>query len=240
VKPANFEPHFGECAEHGRYQQSFLKSGETRPRFLPGCPACAQQRHTEELLGRAAVPPRFRDRTFENFTAISVQQRRTKEIIEAYAEGFRETFLPRGTSMVLVGTPGTGKTHLACAVLNNLMRVVPPVYGVYATVPDALLRVKDTWSRDSTEHEREAIRRFVRPDLLILDEVGVQFGSEAEKMILFQIINGRYELSKPTIVISNLDEAGVIANLGERCVDRLREGGGQVVVFNWQSHRRAA
>ena len=45
---------------------------------------------------------------------------------------------------------------------------------------------------------------FIRPDLLILDEVGVQFGSETEKMILFEIINGRYEQLKPTIVISNL------------------------------------
>ena len=44
---------------------------------------------------------------------------------------------------------------------------------------------------------------FIRPDLLILDEVGVQFGSETEKMILFEIINGRYEQLKPTIVISN-------------------------------------
>ena len=80
---------------------------------------------------------------------------------------------------------------------------------------------------------------FIRPDLLILDEVGVQFGSETEKMILFEIINGRYEQLKPTIVISNLADA-LTDYLGERVVDRLREGGGRMLIFDWPSYRRQA
>lgn len=78
---------------------------------------------------------------------------------------------------------------------------------------------------------------MVEPDLLILDEVGVQHGSDTEKLILFEIINGRYEAARPTIVISNLDAAGLEQFLGERAFDRLREGGGRLVVFDWESHR---
>src|SRR5690606_23131134 len=98
--------------------------------------------------------------------------------------------------------------------------------------------VKDTYRRDSTQTEAEAIASFVTPDLLILDEVGVQFGSDTEKLILFEIINGRYESMKPTIVISNLAIGELEAYLGERAFDRLREGGGKAVVFDWPSYRR--
>ena len=48
------------------------------------------------------------------------------------------------------------------------------------------------------------LRRFVDYELLILDEVGIQFGTETERLILFQLLNERYTQVKPTILISNL------------------------------------
>ena len=73
--------------------------------------------------------------------------------------------------------------------------------------------------------------------MLILDEVGVQFGSETEENLLFDIINTRYEDRKPTILISNLDGAGVKKYLGERAFDRIREDGGKLIPFTWSSYR---
>ena len=78
------------------------------------------------------------------------------------------------------------------------------------------------------------------PDLLILDEVGVQFGSDAEKLILFEIINTRYQDMKPTILISNLTLVELGKYIGERVVDRMREGGGAILSFDWDSYRGAA
>ena len=74
-------------------------------------------------------------------------------------------------------------------------------------------------------------------DLLILDEVGVQFGSDTEKLILFDVLNERYEKRRPTLVLSNLSLPDVEQYLGERIFDRLREDGGEAVVFDWESHR---
>jgi DNA replication protein DnaC len=74
-------------------------------------------------------------------------------------------------------------------------------------------------------------------DALIIDEVGVQFGSDTEKMIVFDIIDGRYSNMLPTILISNLALPDVKELIGERAIDRLREDGGVVVAMKWDSNR---
>lgn len=68
----------------------------------------------------------------------------------------------------------------------------------------------------------------------------MQFGSETEKLILFEILNGRYEHVLPTILISNLTETELIQYIGTRCHDRLQEGGGASLSFLWESYRRQA
>jgi DNA replication protein DnaC len=71
----------------------------------------------------------------------------------------------------------------------------------------------------------------------VLDEVGVQYGTDAEKQIAFEIINTRYENLRPTIIISNLNAAELTTFIGERVMDRLKENGGRLLVFDWPSHR---
>ncbi len=109
--------------------------------------------------------------------------------------------------------------------------------SLFISVMAAIRRVKETYSKKSEETEQEAIDRFLQPDLLILDEVGVQFGSDTEKMILFEIINGRYENMMPTIIISNLTAQELGAFIGDRVMDRMTEGGGVVLAFDWDSKR---
>lgn len=107
----------------------------------------------------------------------------------------------------------------------------------FTTVLRAIRSIKDTWTRGSSVSESQAIAALVFPDLLILDEIGVQFGSEVEKTILFDIMNERYEKRRPTILMSNLTPKEVEQYLGERVYDRLREDGGQAIVFDWESER---
>ena len=112
--------------------------------------------------------------------------------------------------------------------------------AVFTTVSKMARRVREAKSFASEETESQAIGVFVYPDLLIVDEVGLQSGTDAEARTLFDIINERYEQRKPTVFLSNLDLDGVKAALGERVFDRLREDGGEVVTFAWGSHRGRA
>ncbi len=235
------------CAAHGAFESICYFAGAwTR---CPACTAEAQRREEaaeaqrkldlriaawERRLGHAGIPERFRDRTLDTYLAATPGQRAALEFARHYADDF-DAVLATGRSALFVGKFGTGKTHIAVGIALQIMRARRT--ALFITTVRALRRVKDTWSRDSKETESQAIASLVFPDLLILDEVGVQFGSEAEKIILFDVLNERYEKRKPTLLLSNLPTTDVRAFLGERIYDRLREDGGQFVAFDWESHR---
>lgn len=140
-----------------------------------------------------------------------------------------------GACLIFCGDIGTGKTHLSIGIAHAVLE--QGGQAVFTSVRGAVAAVKATWEHGAEKTEPQVLRELVSPDLLILDEVGVQFGSDTEKLIMFDIINGRYEARRPTIIISNLALGELEKFLGARAVDRLREGGGKVVVFDWESYR---
>ena len=97
--------------------------------------------------------------------------------------------------------------------------------------------VRESKSYDSDVSESEVIAAFGGYDLLIIDEVGVQSGTEAESRALFDVFNERYQNMKPTILISNLSPEGFKAAVGDRIADRVKEDGGEVLIFDWESSR---
>jgi DNA replication protein DnaC len=77
-------------------------------------------------------------------------------------------------------------------------------------------------------------------DLLIIEEIGTGAGSDDERAKIFQVVNRRYEAMLPTVLVSNLDMDALKKEIGERVIDRMREGSRSLVVFDWQSHRGVA
>lgn len=176
---------------------------------------------------------RYLDKSFDNYIADTQGKKnalsKCKELCDSLIAK------EQGNNIIMVGGVGTGKTHLANAMVKKLYR-----NGIYATrmnLIDIVRDLKSTWSKDSDISESELLSLYHERGLLIIDEVGIQFGSDTEKMFLFNIINGRYEECMPTVIISNLDVNGVKNVIGERCVDRLREDGGKVIAFDWGSNR---
>lgn len=237
------------CETHGAFDaRCYLGDAWT------GCPTCAAEEKAREQdeadakvradavtrwqrkIGDAGIPERFRDRRLATYAAKLSGQQRALDFANAYAAQFAE-IRKTGRSALFIGLPGTGKTHLAVGIGLEVMEHHGAAV-LFTTVMRAVRRVKDTWGRDSRESESEAIAALVFPDLLILDEVGVQFGSDTEKLLLFDILNERYERRRPTILMSNLALDEVEAYLGERVFDRLREDGGEFIPFDWPSHRK--
>lgn len=238
------------CEHHGDYQSRNVFGS-----IWSRCPACEQlrrekeeaekaarerderRRRWEQKLGESGIPYRFQDRRLANYIADNDGKKRALAFAEKFAAEFENKAYITGQSAVFVGKPGTGKTHLAAGIGLALMAEGYSV--LFCTVMRAIRRVKDTWGSRG-QSESEAIATLVEPDLLILDEVGVQFGSETEKLIMFDILNERYEKRKSCLLLSNLATDEVFAFLGERILDRMKEDGGEVIAFNWDSYRGKA
>jgi len=238
-----------KCDIHGEYESRQIIGA-----IFSKCPECGRIEHEKSVrekaqrardesairwqskLGEACIPERFKSRRLDNFTADGKGQQDALDICMKFAEDFPAN---AGKSLLFLGLPGTGKTHLSVGICQMIMELHGST-ALFTSAMKMLQRIKGTWNPRSEESELNAIKVFVRPDLLVLDEIGVQFGSETEKNILFHVINERYERNKPVILISNLTLKEIVPYLGERVYDRLREDGAESVVFAWESFRSKA
>ncbi|MBN3839238.1 ATP-binding protein [Burkholderia sp. Ac-20349] len=242
------------CDKHGSYIEMSSNFGGVQR--WAGCPKCMEERDAEQAAQDAAeirrnarrtslmtgwqeaeIPKRFANASFKSYTVESPAQQTALDACAEYAQSW-EAILESGRNLIMCGRPGTGKTHLSVAIARVVAR--KGALPFFARTYEAVQFVRESYRPGSKLSERESIARFVEPDLLILDEVGVQGGGDNEQMILFAILNGRYDACKPTIVISNEPLEGIERYLTPRVVDRLREGGGQVLTFEWQSYRGRA
>lgn len=194
-----------------------------------------KERKTASLMRLAQFPLRYQGASLSDFLPINDGAAGALKACCNYVDAW-ELNRRNGVGLMLLGNVGTGKTLLACALGSEIIgRYLATVRYVKAS--DLLREVKSTYSKGASQTDDEVIRRFASYDLLIIDEAGVQFGTEAERMILFEIINLRYENVRPTLIISNLAIAALCEMAGDRVIDRMRENGGKVVRFEWQSYR---
>jgi len=247
VEPRERTEH---CPKHGEFtSRAYTLYGGGRVHWSR-CKPCGEERRAEheateaarrateeakrhaDRLDRAGIPQRFRTRTLASFIAESEAQRKALGIATEFAEAF-DTRYAEGANLIFAGLPGTGKSHLALGIAQAIM---PRWHSVYITARELVMKLRATWRQDSEVSEVEMQQTFCRTHLLIIDEVGVQFGTEAERLQLFGVIDDRYREQRPTILLTNLDAAGFREFIGARAFDRLKECG-EWVPFHWDSYR---
>lgn len=252
----NLQVSMKSCPSHGEYQsERFSFAGNS---WWSRCPTCdkleiekdaarqrerdeaeraeRQQEARERVAWRAGIESRFLGADLPSWQAVTLAEKKAADFARRYVDSF-PAIKTQGRSAAFVGNPGTGKTHLACAIAQELLRQEYDV--VYSTVQRLMRRIKATWERETREEtEAEALAVFSTADLLIVDEVGVQFGSDFERNVLFEIIDTRWANCLPMLLISNLPARELQKYLGPRAIDRLNHNSLGIVAFDWETKRK--
>lgn len=247
------------CAAHGPFMSKGFKF--SRPASSVGehelwsaCPVCLatleeiRRRKEVEALARdleykiqeriasACIPQRFVGKSLTNYTAESDGQRRVLAIAQDYVNAFAR-YRKRGDSLVFAGLPGTGKSMLSMLILQEVCR--QGYDARYVTCQGLIQAIRRTWGKDGEGRESAVVDEFADASLLVIDEIGVQSGTDNEKALLFDVLDRRYSEMRPTIFGTNLDKVQFQEFVGDRVWDRLTETA-RWVPFGWESYRPRA
>ena len=173
---------------------------------------CAPAERAGRLLERANIPPRYRHASFDNFivnpgnpvTGRILQN--TLTVAGSYAREFPAGLRKQG--LLFIGDPGTGKTHLAVAVLRRL--IARGFEGVFLDYQQLLDQLRQSYDSAAGGGSREAYRLALECEVLLLDDLGAQKITDWVEDTITSIITHRCNHNKPLIATTNLrdPEAG--------------------------------
>lgn len=114
-----------------------------------------ERERMERRLAGVMIPPRFQGRTFDSYIAQNDGQRKALKVCRKYADDFAEN-KRLGRCLLLLGMPGTGKTHLATAIAGHVVCNSASVTAAYRTVSTILQFVKGSFDREAEYTEAQA------------------------------------------------------------------------------------
>ncbi len=134
----------------------------------------------------------------------------------------------------LLGARGVGKTWMSCGLVNAFCD--QGRYAKYMDAMDYFLELKATYERNSEKTQQQIEAGYIRPELLILDEVHERGDTQWEDRMLTRLVNKRYSAVLSTVLISNQKQDVFMDRVGESIADRVYDGGG-LFVCDWGSMR---
>ncbi len=193
------------------------------------------------MIRESKLGKRFESRTFKNFQ-VNDKNRGAYETTKQYAREFSK-YKRNGTGLLLTGSYGTGKTHLAAAICHELIRGNhQPIFG---TMISLLGNIKATYGDEYAEEtEQQILNKYINCDLLIIDDLGKERPTEWALEQLYYVINSRYEDCKPIVITTNYADKlvsrltckdnietaeAIVSRIHEMCVG---------VLMNWEDYRK--
>lgn len=189
-----------------------VEDGKGCEYYLPA--AGIAQKESEFRRTRAMMPFEFMNLTGKDFdwTRYRADVSKQKRTVNQYIVNY-ERFRDNGMGLYIYsGTKGSGKTMLACCLLNEISKRYPGSVKFINTLDFLEMTKKGFRGEDETKPLYEA-------GLLVIDDIGVQMSKEWADTVFYRLINNRYTERKPTVYTSNATIDGL--KMDDRITDRI-------------------
>lgn len=190
----------------------------------------AHEAKVEKLLERCGIPARYSEADLNDLTSVP------EDVRGRYADvaGRLLQLMGNPCILALLGKRGPGKTWMGCGLVREFCQAGRPAR--YLDVMDYFVEVKQTYSDRARRDESQVETDYVRPHLLVIDELHERGDTPWEDRMLTRLINKRYAANVATVLISNDDIRTFMSRVGDSIKDRILDGGG-FIPCDWQSLR---
>ena len=160
---------------------------------------CERTQQSESLLKAAQIPRRYEHCDFESF---DTRPDPTVRMAKVYSQKLVEEY-PTDFGLLFAGPTGVGKTHLAVAVLRELMvrKGVPCLYYDFLKL---LKDIRDSYNPVSHTSELRVLGPVLDVEVLLLDDLAASDPTDWVRETLAHIINSRYNEKRVTLITTTL------------------------------------
>lgn len=192
---------------------------------------------TPEKIMKSFVPKKFLDRSLDSFEGAENVKKVCLEYVgdfecevSQYLYGKR---IKKPGSILFTGKTGCGKTHLAVAIIRELVKRAWAHEIKFITAPELLLEIRATFrpsirkyddgGRCEADTEQDVLDKYSKCDLLLLDDLGSEKVSDFTIQSLYLVIDRRNRDLRPTIVTTNLSLEEIETQIDARMASRLAD-----------------